>query len=82
MVMDSPAELGQEVGPFVKIDRHLLRLGLSAPEIYQIDEENGFLLLEDFGDATFTRLLASDTTSGRCTNWRPTRSSTCSARRR
>ncbi len=59
MLMDSPAQKGQDVAPFIRIDRHLLRLGLTAPEIYQMDEMHGFLLLEDFGDATFTRLLAA-----------------------
>ena len=36
----------------------LLRdLGLSAPEICAEDRERGFLLIEDFGDDTYTRLL-------------------------
>jgi len=45
------------VAPFVRIDEHLLRLGFSAPTILARDETKGFLLLEDFGDATFARLL-------------------------
>jgi aminoglycoside/choline kinase family phosphotransferase len=59
ILMDSPSALGQDVGPFIAIDRHMIRLGLSAPQIYNIDEGNGFLLIEDFGDSTFTRLLAA-----------------------
>ena len=35
----------------------LLHLGLSAPEVYRFDSANGLLLLEDFGDDTFTPLL-------------------------
>jgi aminoglycoside/choline kinase family phosphotransferase len=58
IVMDAPPEKGEDVRAFVRIDRHLIRLGLSAPEIHVVDEARGFLLLEDFGDATFTRLLA------------------------
>ena len=58
MLMDAPPEVGEDVRPFVRIDRHLLDLGLSAPEILAEDAEHGFLLLEDFGDATFTNLLA------------------------
>ncbi len=45
---------------FIRIAR-LLRddLKLSAPEIYAADTAQGFLLLEDFGDANFGRLLDS-----------------------
>lgn len=58
VVMDAPPPR-EDVRPFVRIGRHLRRLGLSAPEIHAVDEENGFLLLEDLGDATFARVLAS-----------------------
>lgn len=33
-------------------------IGLSAPQSLAIDREAGFLLLQDFGDTTFTRALA------------------------
>jgi aminoglycoside/choline kinase family phosphotransferase len=58
VVMDSPAA-HEPVGPFVRVGRHLLALKLSAPEIWAVDETNGFLLLEDLGDNTFARVLAS-----------------------
>lgn len=45
------------VEPFVRIARHLRLLGLHAPEIHAEALEDGLLLLEDFGDATYTRLL-------------------------
>ena len=45
------------VAPFVQMDEHLLRLGLSAPAILARDEAKGLLLLEDFGDSTFATLL-------------------------
>jgi len=35
----------------------LRELGLSAPEVLAEDREQGFLLLEDFGNDTYTRLL-------------------------
>src|SRR6202023_2019880 len=36
----------------------LLRdLGFSAPEVFAQDRTGGFLLIEDFGDGTYTRLL-------------------------
>ena len=44
---------------FVKIARHLRALGLSAPELFEYSEYEGFLILEDFGDDTYTRLLCS-----------------------
>ena len=58
LLMDAPPEQGEDVRPFARIDRHLIQLELSAPEILAEDAEHGFLLLEDFGDATFTNLLA------------------------
>lgn len=45
------------VEPFIKIDDHMRRLGLRAPEIYARDIPNGLLVIEDFGDDTYTRLL-------------------------
>lgn len=45
------------VEPFIRIARQLRQLGLSAPKILAQDRPNGLLLLEDFGDDTFARLL-------------------------
>ena len=45
------------VGPFIRIAKQLRQLGFSAPEILAQDRPNGLLLLEDFGDDTFARLL-------------------------
>jgi N-acetylmuramate 1-kinase len=42
---------------FIRIDAILRGLGASAPELYAIDAEQGFLLLEDFGDRNFGRLI-------------------------
>ncbi len=56
LLMDAPPPT-EDVRPFVRIARHLAGLGLSPPEIYEADEAEGFLLIEDFGDATFTRLM-------------------------
>ena len=58
VVMDAPPPQ-EDVRPFVRIGRHLIDLGLSAPLIHAIDEANGFLLLEDFGDDTYARVLAA-----------------------
>jgi len=58
VVMDAPPPQ-EDVRPFVRIGRHLTALGLSAPEILAEDPEQGFLLLEDFGDDTYARVLAA-----------------------
>jgi aminoglycoside/choline kinase family phosphotransferase len=58
VVMDAPAPQ-EDVRPFVRIARHLLAMQLSAPEIWAVDEADGFLLLEDLGDDTFARVLAN-----------------------
>lgn len=55
VLMDAPPP--ENVEPFIKIARYLLNHGYSAPEIYADDPDNGFLLLEDFGDRTYTRAL-------------------------
>jgi len=60
LLMDAPLEL-ENVGQFAKIARHLTAVGLKAPEIIDFDQEYGLLLLEDFGDDTFTRLIAAGT---------------------
>ena len=58
VLMDAPPPK-EDVRPFIRIARHLTGLGYSAPRIYAEDSEHGLLLLEDLGDATFTRLLAA-----------------------
>ncbi len=57
MVMDAPPPQ-EDVQPFIKVARHLTGMGFSAPVIMQDDVDQGFLLLEDLGDDTFTNLLA------------------------
>ena len=57
LLMDAPPPQ-EDAAAFVRIARHLRSLGFSAPEIHAEDPERGFLVIEDFGDATFTRRLA------------------------
>lgn len=63
LLMDAPPPQ-EDVRPWVSIARHLSALGLSAPAIHQADEARGLLVIEDFGDDTFARLLqdGSDST--------------------
>lgn len=58
ILMDASQFL-EGVAPFIRLDQHLDQLGFSAPAIRAQDAEHGFLLLEDFGDDTFTGLLAN-----------------------
>jgi aminoglycoside/choline kinase family phosphotransferase len=58
VLMDAPPDR-EDVRPFVRVARHLVDIGFSAPRIFAADERAGLLLLEDFGDDTFTRLLAA-----------------------
>jgi len=55
MVMDTPPE-GENFPAFVQIAEHLLNAGYSAPKVMARDMENGFLLLEDLGDDSFSKL--------------------------
>lgn len=57
VVMDAPPPQ-EDVTPFVRLARHLLGLGISAPEIWAEDAGQGFLLIEDLGDDTYARVLA------------------------
>jgi aminoglycoside/choline kinase family phosphotransferase len=57
MMMDAPPPQ-EDVRPYLAVARHLRALDLSAPAILAAEEETGLLLIEDFGDGTFTRLIA------------------------
>jgi aminoglycoside/choline kinase family phosphotransferase len=58
VLMDAPPPW-EDVQPFMNITRQLADFGLSVPHILAADRDAGFLLLEDLGDASFTRLLKS-----------------------
>ena len=58
ILMNSPPDK-ENVVPFVFITTLLRSLGYSAPEIYAEDMEAGLILLEDFGDTTFTVMISS-----------------------
>ena len=55
LLMDAPPP--EDVRPFLAVARHIAGIGLSAPEIIAADDDAGFLLIEDFGDATHAALL-------------------------
>jgi len=57
VLMDAPPPK-EDVRPFLTVARHLAKLGLSVPRVFEADIDRGFLLLEDLGDDTYTRKLA------------------------
>ena len=58
ILADTPAPKDDLV-PFIAIGDALAALGLSVPAVVAADVDEGLALLEDFGDATFSRLLES-----------------------
>jgi aminoglycoside/choline kinase family phosphotransferase len=58
LLMDAPPPQ-ENARAFTKVARHLSSLGLSTPDIFVANEEDGLLIIEDFGDQTYTRLLAA-----------------------
>ena len=44
---------------FIRLARHLAGLGLSAPRVFGADPGTGLALIEDFGTATYGKLLAT-----------------------
>lgn len=58
---DSPhATPGHALGDFIRISEWLRSVGVRAPEIYEINLEHGYVLLEDFGDACLRDTLETD----------------------
>lgn len=57
ILMDAPPEHGEDVKPFVKVCKYFQKIGLSVPKIYESDISNGFLILEDFGENLFSKML-------------------------
>lgn len=60
MLMDAPPEK-EDCVPFVTIDEFFDAHGVRVPHIVAKDLENGFLLLEDFGDVLLSNLLNDQT---------------------
>lgn len=57
VLMDAPPPQ-EDLGAFHRVQRLLIELGFSAPAPLAVDLDQGFMLLEDLGDRTFTRALA------------------------
>ena len=52
VLMDAPPPL-EDIKKFVLVDEHLEKIGVHVPHIYEVDEEQGYAILEDLGDTTF-----------------------------
>jgi N-acetylmuramate 1-kinase len=57
VLMDAPPGRGDDPALFVATAEHLRRAGLSVPKVLAQDLLHGFLLLEDFGDNLFARMV-------------------------
>jgi aminoglycoside/choline kinase family phosphotransferase len=59
MLMNAPPDK-EKVVPFIEIDEFLYANNFSVPKISYQDKEHGFLLIEDFGDDSYSKLLKKD----------------------
>ena len=59
LLMDAPPPQ-EDVRPWLTIGGHLLALGFSTPQVACADEQHGLLIIEDFGDDTYARLIAGE----------------------
>ena len=57
VLMDAPPPQ-EDVVPFERVGLLLRDAGFSAPRMFAVDRRQGFVLLEDLGDRTYTRALA------------------------
>lgn len=64
VLMDAPPE-HEDVRPFIHVAALLKEAGVRVPDIFAANEEHGFLLLEDLGDDSFSRVLRADHTQER-----------------
>lgn len=56
ILMDAPPPK-ERIDHFLKIAKILQAMEISVPEILAVDLQQGFIIMEDFGDNTYTRLL-------------------------
>ncbi len=56
LAVDAPPPL-ENAGRFAELSQHLLNHHIAVPKVASVDPDNGFLLLEDFGDRLLHRAL-------------------------
>jgi len=57
LIMHAPREKGESLINFEKINKILSSINLSVSKIYDIDYENNLMLIEDFGNDIFSKIL-------------------------
>lgn len=62
VMMDAPPDK-EPLEPFIHVAEFLVNAGYSAPKIYARDLAHGFLLLEDLGDDSFSKVLKQNFTA-------------------
>ena len=63
IVMDAPPDKGESIEQFRAIADIIHTFNLSAPQITSFDTKHGFMLLEDFGQTSFSNILNKDNES-------------------
>ena len=63
IVMDAPPEKGESIEQFRTVADIIHTFNLSAPQIISFDTKYGFMLLEDFGQTSFSNILNKDNES-------------------
>ena len=61
--MDAPPDKGESIEQFRIVADIIHAFHLSAPQIESFDTKNGFMLLEDFGQTSFSNILNKDNES-------------------
>ena len=56
ILMDAPPPM-ENLALFIDIGKHLSRIGVHVPHVYNADLKQGYALLEDLGDTTFYRAI-------------------------
>ena len=59
VLMDAPAERGEDISIFLAFTGLLRGMGFSAPDVLEADIAAGFAIIEDLGDALYARVAAS-----------------------
>jgi aminoglycoside/choline kinase family phosphotransferase len=57
---DPRALAGHKIKDFIALSNYLRGIGVRAPEIYEADEDNGLLLVEDFGDVSLHHVFENN----------------------
>lgn len=56
ILMDAPPER-EPIGPYLKVQALMKKAGLNVPELFEISEEKGFILMSDLGTKTYLEIL-------------------------